>query len=352
VSMIARAGRASASRAAKVVGTLAVTGLCIAYLVWKIDLGRTTDVLAATQPTYLIGALAIFLVSVPPVAWRWRRLLAARGVYEDMRWLTRTYLVSNAAAQVLPTSLGGDAVRIFEGQRRHPGRRAAFTGSVLLERAVGGVATLALAAAGFLIAIGRYDMGPYLWIEGVLVVAATVAGFLVFAQPARGMLALIVPAMRIVRLERPLRAAYEAVHSYRRNPGLLLWVLGLTVVVQSFRILAIWLVGKSVGVDLSPRPYYVMGPMLFLVMLVPFTINGVAVREAFFVSFLGKLGVNADAAFATGFLFFLLSTATALPGAALIVAEAAGFARFTRCAETLVVRLQGDPAGRANRKRR
>ena len=35
-----------------------------------------------------------------------------------------------------------------------------------------------------------------------------------------------------------------------------------------------------------------MGPLLFLVMLVPFTINGLAVREAFFVSFLGKLGVE------------------------------------------------------------
>ena len=55
-----------------------------------------------------------------------------------------------------------------------------------------------------------------------------------------------------------------------------------------------------------------MGPLLFLVMLVPFTINGIAVREAFFVSFLGQLGVSADAAFAAGFLFFLVTIALAL----------------------------------------
>ena len=61
-------------------------------------------------------------------------------------------------------------------------------------------------------------------------------------------------------------------------------------------------------------PYYVMGPLLFLVMLVPFTINGLAVREAFFVSFLGGLGVDADAAFATGFLFFVVTIALSLPG--------------------------------------
>ena len=83
---------------------------------------------------------------------------------------------------------------------------------------------------------------------------------------------------------------------------------------QSVRVLAVWLSGKAVGIDLSPRPYYVMGPLLFLVMLVPFTINGFAVRESFFVSFLGKLGVSSDQAFAAGFLFFVLTILLATPG--------------------------------------
>jgi hypothetical protein len=64
-----------------------------------------------------------------------------------------------------------------------------------------------------------------------------------------------------------------------------------------------------------------MGPLLFLVMLVPFTINGLAVRESFFVSFLGNLSVGADAAFAAGFLFFLVTIAMALPGAGILAWE-------------------------------
>ena len=80
-------------------------------------------------------------------------------------------------------------------------------------------------------------------------------------------------------------------------------------------MLAVWLSGKAVGIDLSPRPYYVMGPLLFLVMLVPFTVNGFAVRESFFVSFLGKVGVSSDQAFAAGFLFFVLTILLAVPGA-------------------------------------
>ena len=61
-----------------------------------------------------------------------------------------------------------------------------------------------------------------------------------------------------------------------------------------------------------------MGPLLFLVLLLPISVNGIAVRESFFVSFLGKLGVDADKAFATGFLFFVVTLCLSAPGAVLL----------------------------------
>ena len=127
--------------------------------------------------------------------------------------------------------------------------------------------------------------------------------------------------LRFLRIERPLREVYLGMHSFRRERRLLIWMFVLTLAVQAVRVLAIWSAGKAVGVDLSPRPYYVMGPLLFLVMLVPFTVNGLAVRESFFVSFLAALGVSANAAFATGFLFFVVTIALALPGAAIVAWE-------------------------------
>ena len=72
----------------------------------------------------------------------------------------------------------------------------------------------------------------------------------------------------------------------------MLKVFLFTTAIQAVRILAIWASCKAVGIDLSPRIYYVMGPLFFLVLLVPFTLNGFAVREAFFVSFLGSVGVE------------------------------------------------------------
>src|SRR5205823_2966473 len=139
------------------------------------------------------------------------------------------------AGQILPTAIGGDAVRIFEASRRHPGRTADITAIVLLERGLGGAATVLLGAFGFVLAIGRYHVGAYLWLEGAFVFST-----------------------------------------------LLLSVL---------------------------------------VLLVPFPLNGFAVREAFFVSFLGSVGIAADPAFAAGFLFFLVTVALATPGGAVLLWE-------------------------------
>ena len=309
------------NRPLRVALTLVVTGLCTAYVVWKIDVGRTARVIADVNLLYFLLAILLVLVTIPPMAWRWQLLLKAKGVREDIPWLTRAYFVSYAAGQILPTSIGGDAVRIFETARRHPGEGNTATASVLLERAIGGAATLMLAGVGFALAVGHYDVGPYLWIEAFFVVATIVVGFLLFAKRARPLLRLGRPLLALVRVDRLAGRLYNAMHSYRDHIGVLLTVCAVTLAVQATRVLGIWFSGKAVGIDLSPRPYYVMGPLLFLVMLVPFTVNGLAVRESFFVSFLGNVGVDADSAFAAGFVFFVITVVIAAPGALILAWE-------------------------------
>jgi glycosyltransferase 2 family protein len=314
-------------RLLRVVVTLCVTGLAVAYLLSKIHLSQTWDILSHASLAWLAFSFVIMGGTVWPMAWRWQRLLSEGGIVDRLLWLVRAYFTSYTAGQILPTSIGGDAMRIYEGSRRHPGNTGFIAGTVLLERALGGAATVALAAVGFALAVGRYDVGAYIWVEAAFVVATVLLAVVLFSQRARGPLRRFVPLLRRLRVERPLRVVYEAIHAYRSRAWVLVGLFCLTVVVQALRVLAIWGAGKAVGVDLSPRPYYVMGPLLFLVLLVPFTINGLAVRESFFVSFLGSLGVDADRAFATGFVFFVVTLTLSIPGALILGFESVRRAR-------------------------
>ena len=188
--------------------------------------------------------------TVPLMAVRWRWLLRAQGIDDRLSWLTRTYFTSYTAGQVLPTAIGGDAWRVLETSRRHHGRTGDIDGDRRLERALGGVATLALGAIGFLLAVGRYDVGAYLWIEGVRprlvrarVPLRAVGAAAPRAAPAR--------AHRL-RVERPMRALYDGVHHYRGHLRLLAGVFAYTTLIQAVRVLSIWAAGKAVGIGSGP----------------------------------------------------------------------------------------------------
>jgi uncharacterized membrane protein YbhN (UPF0104 family) len=233
------------SRPVRIALQVLVSAGVLAYLIWQINLGATIDLIGSSNGWYLLASYVIFLVTTVGMAWRWKALLASKGIHEPLSWLTKLYFVGYAAGQVLPTSIGGDTVRIAAHARRRPDAKAEVAGAVLMERVVGSAGTLVLVAMGLVLAIGRYN--------------------------------------------------------------------------NIQEILSIWLCGEAVGIDVSPLVYIVMGPLLFLVMLIPFTINGLGVREAFFIAFLGRFGVHADAAFATGFLFYAVTVAASIPGGAIMI---------------------------------
>ena len=204
-------------RSVRLLATLVVTGLCTAYILWKVDIRQTLHVLVHANLGYFIGAVAIMILSVWPMAWRWQQLLSARGIHDRLSWLVRAYFVAYTAGQILPTAVGGDAVRIYETAKRHSGHGGQVAGSVLLERALGGAATLALAGVGFALAIGKYPVGPYLWVEGVFVIGTIVLAVALFSRSVRPLLAKTVPFLRFIRVERPIRIEFSGAPSGHRG---------------------------------------------------------------------------------------------------------------------------------------
>lgn len=322
------------SRPLRIALQLLVSGGVIAFLVWRIDLRRTLEILAESRWELVALALLIFLVTTWTMAWRWHALLASRGAREPFGWLLQMYFVGYAASQVLPTAIGGDAVRIIEHSRRRPDAKATAAGAVFMERILGSAGTLVLVAVGLAVAAGRYEgVRGLVLVEILLVAAMIVLGLLLFSR--RLGLALerrLFPLGRKLRLERPLKSLYWALHEYRASAGLLAVIVGVTIVSQFLRVVAIWLCGEAVGIDVSPLVYVILGPLLFLVQMTPFTLNGLGVREAFFVVFLGRFGVDADSAFAAGFLYYAVSIATSLPGGVILLWRSWRPARVTSSA--------------------
>jgi glycosyltransferase 2 family protein len=300
---------------------VAVSGGILAFLLFQLDLGRTVELVRSSNIPDLAAAVVLIAITTAIFAWRWQILLASKGIDEGLGWLTKLYFIGYAVGQVLPSSMGSDAVRIVEHARRRPTAKAEVAGAVLMERILGASAVLLLVAVALAIAAGRYeDLELVVWVEAASIAAMVVLAVVIFSRRTRRLFEdWLFPFARRIRLERVLESVHRALHGYRERPGTLGIALAATLAGHVVRIAAIWLCGEAVGLDLSPLVYVIFGPILFLVMLVPFTINAVGVREAAFVAFLGRFDVDASAAFATGFLFYVVTVAASIPGALILL---------------------------------
>ena len=63
---------AGRKRLLKLVGSVVVTGLCIAYIVWQIDVRRTVRILGDASAWWFLLSVAIMVFTVLPMAWRWQ----------------------------------------------------------------------------------------------------------------------------------------------------------------------------------------------------------------------------------------------------------------------------------------
>jgi uncharacterized membrane protein YbhN (UPF0104 family) len=294
----------------------------VAYLISKVDLRKTVDTITGASLPMAGASAVLTLITVPPQAWRWQMLLRARGVRESIAWLTRV-LRPLRRRPLLPT--GVEATPRGSTRRRAAiPARASPTPGRSCSSARSAEPSRSSSQPRPLLAIGRYPIA--IPVDRGALRHRHSRGGSCRLRLVRRHLRRIVPLLERLKVERFARALYEGIHGYRYHVSTMFGVAAITLAAQVSRIFAIWAGGRAVGVEVGIRPYIVLGPLLFLVMLVPFTVNGLGVREAFFSSASsGALGSTWMHAFATGLIFFLMTLLLALPGVVIILWE--GFRR-------------------------
>jgi uncharacterized membrane protein YbhN (UPF0104 family) len=223
---------------------------------------------------------------------------------------TRITFVGAFFNQFLPTSIGSDAVRIWESFRS--GFDLAKTvDSVLLERA-GYVLSISLLAA----------LGAATWDQGQLPAGAVPALWLVFGAGLVAMLALgfvdrISPRLLPEVIAKSTATLANDARALLSSPRPLATVFATAVVNQALLVVALLLIADDIGVRLDPIACASLLPAVVLVGSLPISIAGWGVRDYAMVTAFGFAGVPAAAALVFSLILAILSVVAALPGAVL-----------------------------------
>lgn len=266
-----------------------------------------------------MAAAGLVVVCIVISAWKWQLLLRARRLRVGLPELVRLYWIGIFFNNLMPSSFGGDVVRL--AMARRIGGLASVGASMLVERISGFLVLVLLVLAVVLMGLAPEGMlGAEIAAVALLL---TGCGLLALAW-WRGMtilrrLATMTP--RLARLIEPmldkLGRLVLAVGEYASDHRSLAITCGISVLFNAALILSHFTVIRAVHGDLTLSQVALVAPLVTLVTALPVSVNGIGITESAFVLLYGHIGLPPETALAAALLRRVVVVLTSLVGAAL-----------------------------------
>jgi hypothetical protein len=270
--------------------------------------------LRSVSVSWLVLGVSGFLLAVFFTAMRWRALLGVQevriGAWEALRLTVLGEFFNN----LVPGTVGGDLVKAYYAIG-HTHLRSGVLVSVVLDRLLG-LAMLALLSVVMVLTLLVLEMESLSRIYLSLIASLICLGMigltlvLVLSRRLRARLHLQRLLQRLP-LSRHLEEAGLAARTYRTHWKEIFSAAGITFLAHVSWISGVWLVSRSVGLEIPYYMYVVYVPLIYILGAVPITPGGVGLVEKLYVAF---LPANPAGVLALALLVRLIKMAVSLPG--------------------------------------
>jgi uncharacterized membrane protein YbhN (UPF0104 family) len=294
-----------------------VSGLLLYFAFRLVDVTALAERLAHVDLGRLSLLIPLIFLQTALLAWRWQMVLRHCGTHMPLPRTFRFNLIALFFNQALPSSIGGDAMRIWLAGRSANWRNAIY--SVFLDRLIGMVALAALVLACL----------PWAWAlihdpvgRGALlvIVCGTFGGGIAF-------LALASQRLEMVRrwpVANHLAELAGVALTILRSPRALAPVFAISILVHLLTALVAWCAARAIGAELPLQYAVVLLPPVILVAAVPVSVAGWGLREGAMVAAFGYAGLVPDDGLMVSLLVGAGYLATGAIGGLVWVTTAAG----------------------------
>ena len=299
---------AVATRRIKFLVRFLVSVSILTVILRSIDMRQAWQVGVRARPEWLLLALLMQFGSTAVSAYRWQLIMRNLGFGQTFSFYWDSYFKGMFFNQGLPTSIGGDAVRVLDVARRGFRKRDVLVG-VAIDRITGLGALLLLTLMAHLVNPGLLPeqvYRPILWL-----LAAGLLGFLSLAFLGR--LAWIGghPWLAVVKTmsDRLLQAV-----SLRR-----LLLLASSLLVPLLAMLAFFAAGWALGLRYDLVTYFAIVPPALVLTVIPISIAGWGVREGALVGLFSLIGADKTVVLMMSLVYGILLILVSLPGLAVFL---------------------------------
>ncbi len=285
-----------------------ISGALLYFALRGVNLAGILARINQINPGWLAIAIAVTFLQILLGALRWREITAMCDAPLSTAQTLRFNLIGSFFNQTLPSSIGGDAVRLWLVSRTGAGWRAASY-SVLVDRAIGLIA-LAIIIVGSLPwsyqLIGNANGRTALLLIDFAALAGGL-GFLAFGRLSWAWLRSWLPTKHILAC-----AVIANKVIFNRRSGPVVAILSLTIHVLT--VVIAWTVVRSIEAPAEFTQLFLLIPPIILITMLPISIAGWGVREATMMVAFGYAGLQRGDGLMVSLLYGAVSFAVGAVG--------------------------------------
>lgn len=293
----------SAAQAGKFLLRLLVTVAILFFILRSIDAPQVWQTLTQASPWLLLAALLLQLGSSIVAAYRWQLVMHNLGFSQTFAFYWRSFFKGLFFNQGLPTSIGGDALRVLDVARRGFRKRDALY-AILIDR-VAGLGTLLLLAM-FACAANPALLPAKLYWLIFLLVAAGLLGLI--GGYVAGKYAWFKSYQRLAIVQLLAERLHQAISAHR------LLLLVSSLLVPALALLGFFVTGRALGLPYDAMTYFAIVPLALVLSIIPVSIAGWGVREGAMVGLFSLIGADKTAVLMMSLLYGIMLIVVSLPG--------------------------------------
>ena len=287
-----------------------VSLLLLLILFLNVDATAVFSVLLSISPLQFFVVISMLLAQAFIAAWRWLLVCQLLSMRVKLGRLFSVLLVGLFFNQLLPSTIGGDAARVWLLRKPLSGSFNAGK-SVFADRAFGFFVLFAMVFAVALSSSLWRDVFAFGYehiVHGFV--------FLCFALCVTGVLVVKLEAfclnekiLRVVQLIYQVRTVFSSgIKTFN--------LFGVSAFIHVMSVATIWFLARCLGLEISLIDFMVIIPTVTVMISVPITISGWGLREGLLVYALAFVGVSTNVALALSLLFAAGQIVLALIGCA------------------------------------
>lgn len=291
----------------KIVARLIISAGLLTWLSFNVNWIDIARIWHEIELVWILGAVAWIIISMIISVRKWNLVLEAQDIHLPWQELWRAYWAGLFFNNFLPSSIGGDALRIWwigKTARDNPGAAA----SVITERIL---ATLGLAVTGLIASafISRSDSRVVILFAILIVTSLSLLAWASWGSLPRRI------KLSQGRIFSFLNRMAEHGKKYSHEAGRLIMAGILSTAFQIAVVAVNYCIFRSLHINaLSVWDMLYVIPVISVAAMLPFGINGYGLREGAYVVLLAGYGIPAGTAFSASLLFVFLVSLCSLYG--------------------------------------